>query len=55
MPITHPAQHKYNTKTVQIHKNKTLNIQNNNSMSGEKEKKYCDKNTFILKNIDKLT
>jgi hypothetical protein len=40
MPIIKPAQiRKYNTKTVQVHENKTLNRQNNNDMSGKSKNK----------------
>jgi len=38
VPIIKPAQnHKYNTKTVKTHKNKTLNRQNKNNMTGQKQ------------------
>jgi hypothetical protein len=34
VPILKPAQkHKYNTKTVQVHKNGTLNRQNKNNVT----------------------
>jgi hypothetical protein len=37
MPIIKPAQ--INTKTLQIHKNKTLNRQNKNNIAGKKQYK----------------
>jgi hypothetical protein len=40
MPITKPPkEHIYNTKTVKIHKNKTLNKQNKNNGAGKSDKK----------------
>jgi hypothetical protein len=40
MPIIKPAQtQKYNTKRVQIHKNKTANRQNKNNVAGKKQYK----------------
>jgi hypothetical protein len=36
VPVINPAQrHKYNTKTVQIQKNKTINRRNKNKMAGK--------------------
>jgi hypothetical protein len=40
VPIIEPGQkHKYNTKRVQIHRNKTPNRQNKNNMTGKKQYK----------------